>query len=59
MSNVVEKNNGRVVVRNYFHELCFVAQPLHCEEHGDTLHITDNTGSDYCVKCLNGMAAEL
>lgn len=59
MSNIVEKNSGRVVVRNYFDELCFVAQPLNCETHGDTLHITDSTGSDYCVKCLNNMVGEL
>ena len=55
MSKIVSQDNGQVIVRNYFNELCFVASSLNCETHGDTLHITDNTGSDWCVKCLEGM----
>lgn len=28
---------------------------LHCEGHGDTLCFTDESGSDYCIKCLEHM----
>lgn len=55
MSEIVEQDKGRVVVRNYFDELCYVIQSLNCERHGDTTHITDSTGSDRCIKCLESM----
>ena len=56
MSEIKEKGTGRVVVRNYFDELCFVLQQLQCDIHGDGWHITDSTSSDYCIKCLKSMA---
>lgn len=58
MSNIVSKNNGQVVVRNYFNELCFTVHSLNCDNHDDTTHITDSTGSDWCVKCLESMVGE-
>jgi len=58
MSEIKESGTGRVVVRNYFDELCFVLQQLQCDIHGDVWFITDSTGSDYCIKCLKSTADE-
>ena len=49
---------GRVVLENYFGEHIGTFQSLQCEKHGDTLHFTDQTGSDHCLVCMKGKVAE-
>lgn len=59
MSKVLPVNRlGQVHIKNYFDEHIGIFQSLNCEKHGDTLHFTDQTGSDHCIICIKGKIAE-
>lgn len=49
---------GRVVLKNVMGEYLGMFQNMHCEEHGDVLHFTDQSGDDNCVVCIKGEVAE-
>jgi hypothetical protein len=45
---------GQVVFTNVSDDsLIMTIQILACDEHNDTIHVTDKTGSDWCIKCID------
>jgi len=44
---------GQIVFTNlHGGEKLLVVQIMNCEKHNDTTCVTDSSGSDWCIKCL-------
>ena len=43
----IKSNDGKDCIGTFWE--------LNCEKHGDTLCVTDSSGSDWCLKCVEIM----